>query len=84
MASGHVNRIYGPNTWPTNAANLKKILANLEPSTQGTFRTCRVGLAMSVPGGRPDRKWCVNGQNDTIDPTRASAWPDGNMRLSPI
>jgi len=26
---------------PTNAANVKKILANPEPSTHGTFRTQR-------------------------------------------
>ena len=41
MASGHVNRIKRPNTWlhrPT-LQNVKKALANPEPSTHGTFRS---------------------------------------------
>ena len=40
MASGHVNRATRPNTWPqpTNAAHVKKVLANWEPSTHGTSR----------------------------------------------
>jgi hypothetical protein len=37
----------------------------------GTFRTCRVGPTMSVPG--EDRKWSADGQNDAIDPKRKSA-----------
>ena len=43
MASGHVNRTKRPNTWlhrPT-LQNVKKALANPEPSTHGTFETCR-------------------------------------------
>jgi hypothetical protein len=36
---------------PTNAANVKKILANPEPSTHGTFRTCRDSLTMSAHRG---------------------------------
>jgi hypothetical protein len=39
---------------PTNAANVKKALANSEPSTHGTFRTCRDGLTMSALEGRTD------------------------------
>ena len=45
MASGHVNRTKRPNTWlhrPT-LQNVKKALANPEPSTHGTFRTCPTG-----------------------------------------
>ena len=41
MASGHVNRTKRPNTWlhrPT-LQNVKKALANPEPSTHGTFGT---------------------------------------------
>src|SRR5258706_9652074 len=40
MASGHVNRIYRPNTWLHRPIlqNVKKALANSEPSTHGTFR----------------------------------------------
>jgi hypothetical protein len=33
---------------PTNAANVKKALANSEPSTHGTFETCRPFQKMSV------------------------------------
>jgi hypothetical protein len=43
MASGHVNRIKRPNTWLHRPMlqNVKKALANTEPSTHGTFRTSR-------------------------------------------
>ena len=39
MASGHVNRIQKAEHMaaPTNAANVKKALANSEPSTHGTL-----------------------------------------------
>jgi hypothetical protein len=38
MASGHVNRIKRPNTWLHRPIlqNVKKALANPEPSTHGT------------------------------------------------
>ena len=38
MASGHVNRIERPNTWLHRPMlqNVKKALANTEPSTHGT------------------------------------------------
>jgi hypothetical protein len=38
MASGHVNRIKRPNTWLHRPMlqNMKKVLANPEPSTHGT------------------------------------------------
>ena len=56
MASGHVNRIKRPNTWLHRPMlqNVKKALANPEPSTHGTFRTCAVGVPMSAVGGRTD------------------------------
>jgi hypothetical protein len=40
MASGHVNRINRPNTWLHRPMlqNVKKALANTEPSTHGTYR----------------------------------------------
>ena len=51
MASGLVCRTHRPNTWaaPTKAANVKKVLANSEPSTHGgkadmTFCTANVRL----------------------------------------
>ena len=39
---------------PTKAANVKKALANSEPSTHGTKQTCRVALHMSAFGGKAD------------------------------
>ncbi len=56
MASGHVNRTYRPNTWLLRPIlqNVKKALANSEPSTHGTFRTSRSCWSMSVRGGRAD------------------------------
>src|SRR6267142_1856036 len=41
MASGHVNRIKRPDTWLHRPMlqNVKKVLANPEPSTHGTNRT---------------------------------------------
>jgi hypothetical protein len=51
MASGHVNRIQRPNTWLHRPMlqNVKKALANTEPSTHGTFRTSRdVRLASGI------------------------------------
>jgi hypothetical protein len=35
---------------PTNAANVKKALANSEPSTHGTKRTIQLRLPLSVIG----------------------------------
>ena len=56
MASGHVNRANRPNTWAHRPIlqNVKKVLANSEPSTHGTFETCRCGLTMSALGGKSD------------------------------
>ena len=56
MASGHVSRIKRPNTWLHRPMlqNVKKALANSEPSTHGTFRTSQAGLTMSVLEGKAD------------------------------
>jgi hypothetical protein len=55
MASGHVNRIKRPNTWLHRPMlqNVKKALANAEPSTHGTFAfaTRRPHRAMSALRG---------------------------------
>jgi hypothetical protein len=42
MASGHVNRIERPNAWLHRPMlqNVKKVLANPEPSTHDPERTC--------------------------------------------
>jgi hypothetical protein len=48
MASGHVNRVKRPNTWLHRPMlqNVKKVLANPEPSTHDPQRT----LAFGYPG----------------------------------
>ena len=53
MASGHVNRIKRPNTWLHRPMlqNVKKALANPEPSTHGTKRKWRVVRSESAFGG---------------------------------
>ena len=50
MASGHVNRIKRPNTWLHRPMlqNVKKALANTEPSTHGTNRRLEGGQSMSA------------------------------------
>jgi hypothetical protein len=56
MASGHVNRIKRPNTWLHRPMlqNVKKALANPEPSTHGTFETCQPARRLSASRGRPE------------------------------
>jgi hypothetical protein len=56
MASGHVNRIQKAEHMaaPTNAANVKKALANSEPSTHGTFETSTDVRYRAAFGGNPD------------------------------
>ena len=56
MASGHVNRIKRPNTWLHRPMlqNVKKVLANTEPSTHGTLRKRRWRSAMSVHTAKAD------------------------------
>ena len=54
MVSGHVNRINRPNTWlhrPTNAALVKKVLANSEPSTHDSSLHLERPSDMSAIGG---------------------------------
>jgi hypothetical protein len=66
MASGHVNRIKRPNTWLHRPMlqNVKKALANSEPSTHGTFPTCRANPLMSVDRGRPEEVWPTDASRD--------------------
>jgi hypothetical protein len=56
MASGHVNRTKRPNTWLHRPMlqNVKKALANPEPSTHGTKQTCRRLARMSASEGSAD------------------------------
>ena len=57
MASGHVNRIKRPNTWLHRPMlqNVKKALANPEPSTHGTKQTRPRISPRSVVEGRADQ-----------------------------
>ena len=72
MASGYVNRIKRPNTWLHRPMlqNVKKALANPEPSTHGTFETCRSTVTMSVYRGRAEV--IGGGQTDANDRSRTS------------
>src|ERR1035437_669896 len=56
MASGHVSRIKRPNTWLHRPMlqNVKKALANSEPSTIGTNRTSSDVRLESAFGGRAE------------------------------
>jgi hypothetical protein len=56
MASGHVYRVNRPNTWLHRPMlqNVKKALANSEPSTHGTKRQFARCKAMSGVGGKAD------------------------------
>jgi hypothetical protein len=65
MASGHVSRVERPNTWLHRPMlqNVKKALANSEPSTHGTLRhavgwqRCLfIGVA-EVVGRPPNRRY---------------------------
>ena len=59
MASGHVNRIKRPNTWLHRPMlqNVKKALANTEPSTHGTTRTWRDVRVESVMRTKTDMEY---------------------------
>jgi hypothetical protein len=52
MASGHVNRVNRPNTWLHRPMlqNVKKILANPEPSTHVQVFGCRHAKTISTLG----------------------------------
>jgi hypothetical protein len=69
MASGHVNRIKRPDTWLHRPMlqNVKKVLANPEPSTHGTKRTCRLRYAMSAIRGQSG-KHMLSGSFSIFDP----------------
>ena len=56
MASGHVSRIKRPNTWLHRPIlqNVKKVLANTEPSTHGTKLPIRHFRYLVAIGGKPE------------------------------
>ena len=53
MASGHVNRVKRPNTWLHRPMlqNVKKVLANPEPSTHDPIRTSCANHSLDHFGG---------------------------------
>ena len=73
MASGHVNRIKRPNTWLHRPMlrNVKKALANPEPSTHGTNRTSQDGVMMSVDRGKAK---CRFGSVRTLNGPLRGSW----------
>ena len=58
MASGHMNRVKRPDTWLHRPMlhNVKNVLANPEPSTHGTFPTCKLNASRSAHRGRADMR----------------------------
>ena len=56
MASGHVNRVNRSNTWLHRPMlqNVKKALANSEPSTHGTLRHADRPRKFPFMGGGPE------------------------------
>jgi hypothetical protein len=80
MASGHVNRISKAEHMaaPTNAANVKKVLANAEPSTHGTSRTSRdVRFPVAIAGTQISRSRMLRHHRSSprldSDPRRAQS-----------
>jgi hypothetical protein len=73
MASGHVNRIKRPNTWLHRPMlqNVKKALANSEPSTHGTERTWLSGGGCPVSG--VEQKSQFEAVRSPFDPSRKSS-----------
>src|SRR5882757_7356361 len=55
---------------PTNAANVKKVLVNSEPSTHGTNRTCPSRRPMSAYWGKADIQPAIAEQSRFM-----STWP---------
>ena len=70
MASGHVNRIKRPNTWLHRPMlqNVKKALANPEPSTHGTKRRLRGARPCPELGVEPTCR--LNARTSHFDPER--------------
>ena len=73
MASGHVNRTKGRTHGSTDPCDVKKALANPEPSTHGSKRTwpsvrrmsafgVEADMASSRLAGAPDHMAAANGQ----------------------
>jgi hypothetical protein len=80
MASGHVNRVNRPNTWLHRPMlqNVKKALANSEPSTHGTIAKCRLHRGVSefeVPAQSVDATQALNLSAGVSEKTRKEVTP---------
>ena len=93
MASGHANRIKRPNTWLHRpiCKTVKKALANPEPSTHGTFRTCRDVRVESVMRTEADismlptfSAWADEGTLIALREPRSVALPRWVVSLGPL
>src|SRR3954454_14636992 len=70
---------------PTNAANVKKALANSEPSTHGTNRKCQSASTTSARGGNPDGICSLRAfplMSSRPEESHPRALPDPCMNLS--
>jgi hypothetical protein len=67
---------------PTNAANVKKALANSEPSTHGTKQTSKNYISMSAFEGKADiaADWT---QTDFYGFTKFVGWPSTGSIIRP-
>src|SRR5258708_30012454 len=79
MASGHVNRIKRPDTWLHRPMlqNVKKVLANPEPSTHGTFETSHDVRSLVAIGGRADiarTSWVATDPKRTLTCWASRGW----------
>ena len=95
MASGHVNRIQKAEHMaaPTNAANVKKALANSEPSTHGITGPAKLArscpLKAAKPSHRDDQGYSVVDSTDKeriVDgrrPGKARLLPQGSPHEAP-
>ena len=84
MASGHMNRVKRPDTWLHRPMlqNVKKVLANPEPSTHGTNRTTgpMSELVSAYRGQSGSRSFGV--VRAAFDPKRPS--PTSELNSSPL
>ena len=66
---------------PTNAANVKKALANPEPSTHGPKQTCDLRRSMSAHGGEADSALARLRDVRSLDPFQTSVAAPRRVRV---
>jgi hypothetical protein len=67
---------------PTNAANMKKTLANSEPSTHGTWRTCHAVMNVRFGGNNGRDAMSAFDPKQTLLPTGNNGSPKVPLELS--